>query len=389
MIRNIIIGVLILAVFLVGGYIGYSFNAPKDKGGDEAVAGARSIEEIQAEEGKPVRVAAVTQETITLQETFYGTVTPYNEANVQGKHGGTITMLKGKEGDSVVAGDVIVRFDNTDTQLQLQQARASKNAALQGVEQAQSNFEMIRKNVKRYQELYKNELISRQALDEAQNQLRVAQAGLASAQEQVKNADAQINLLNNTLKNLRITAPLSGIIDEKDFNLNEIANPGEVIYHIVDIDQVYVEVEIPESYISQIHEQMAVTVVFDSLNGRDFNGVIERILPTGDPNSRNFIAKVLMENATHTVKPGMFARVSVGIESFPDVLVFDKKALLRDGDAYHVFVVVEDHVEQVPVEVQHRAGAKVAVYAPELHPQDRVVVEGARLLEPQDRVKVL
>jgi RND family efflux transporter MFP subunit len=217
----------------------------------------------------------------------------------------------------------------------------------------------------------------------------VAQASLASAREQVKNADAQINLLNNTLKNLRITAPISGIIDEKHFNLNEIANPGQIIYHIVDIDQVYVEVEIPESYISQIHEQMAVTVVLDSLNGRDFNGVIERILPTGDPNSRNFIAKVLVENPAHTIKPGMFARVSVGIESFPDVLVFDKKALLRDGDAYHVFIVKEDHVERVPVEVQHRDGAKVAVYAQELHPQDHVVVEGARLLDPQDRVKVL
>ena len=291
--------VLLTGVLISGGYI----VASKNDTSDDLQAIAQSIENIQTEQGRPVQVEIVAQQDIKVTQTFYGSVTPYAQAKVQGKHGGSITFLKGEEGDSVRAGDAIVKFDDSDTQLQFQQAIAGKNAALQSVKQAQSNFETLQTTLNRYQKLFKDGLIPRQNLDEMLNQLQVAQAGLGSAREQVKNADAQIQLLQNTLSNMKITAPISGVIDEKHFNLYEIAKPGETIYHVVDIEHVYIEVDIPESYISQIREQMEVSVLYDSLKGQEFPGYIERIMPTGDPQRRNFIAKVLVNNPELTVNP--------------------------------------------------------------------------------------
>lgn len=390
MLKKLIAGSVIMVVALAVGYAAYSFVSPDHNAVEQAATMSRSIDDIQAEQGKPVKVEAITQKDIELMQTFYGTAVPHAEANVQGKYGGRLIFLKGKEGDSVGKGEVIVQFDASDTQLQLQQAIAAKNTAIQNVNQAQSNFETIQTTAQRYQELYNGGFLARQQIDEVRNQVQVAQAGLSSAREQVTNAEAQTQLLQNTLKDLKIAAPISGVIAEKHFNLNEIPGSGDVIYHIIDIAQVYVEVEVPETYISQVREQMTVTVQFDSLNPEEeFSGVIERIIPTGNARNRNFTAKVLVDNPEHRIKPGMFARIDVCLDRIDGALVMNKKALLKEGDTYYVFKIVNNEAQKVPVEIQHRDGNMVAVLSDELSAQDRVITEGVRMVQPHDRVKVL
>ncbi|MBD3306917.1 efflux RND transporter periplasmic adaptor subunit [candidate division KSB3 bacterium] len=386
--KAIVVITLVVSIAMAGGYIGY-FTSPQAPGMDEASARPQSIEEIQTKEGTPVRVAPVAQQDIKITQTFYGTVCPYAEANVQGKHGGKILTLNAEEGEPVTAGEVIVQFDAEDVQLQLQQAIAAKNTAIQNVNQAASNFETTQKTVQRYQELFDDGFIARQTLDDVQNSLQATLAELNSAREQVKNADAQINLLRNTLQDLSIEAPISGIVDEKHYHTQEIARPGAIIYHVVDIEKVYIEVEIPESYISQIQQQMTVEVSFDSLASRQISGVIDRILPTGNAQNRTFIAKVLVDNPDHVMKPGMFAQIHVCLEEIPQALVFNKKALLKDGADYYVFKVVEQQAQKVPVAIVHRAGNSVAVLSEDLSPQDQVVVEGGHFLTPNEQVNIL
>lgn len=380
-------GIVILAI--VSGYVGHAVLAKQESVVETANAGSRSIEEIQAEQGKPVRVAQVEQKTIELSQTFYGTAVPYAEANVQNKYGGRLVQLNGKEGDAVEAGSLIVKLDDSDYRLQLEQALATKNSALQSVNQAESNLETAETDLKRYEQLLKDGFVSKQNVDSLRNQTQVAQANLQSAREQVKNADATIQILQNTLKDMKVTAPISGIIDEKNFNLNEIPGAEAVIYHIVDIDHIYIEVDVPESFISAIQEQMTVGVSFDSLKEQQFTGVIERIIPTGDRQSRNFTVKVLVENPDHLIKPGMFARINASLERIPNALVLDKKSLLKEGEMYYVFKASDGHAEKIAVDVKHRDGQAVAVFSNDLTPQDSVVIEGVRMLNPNDRINIL
>jgi RND family efflux transporter MFP subunit len=402
MLKKILTLVLIVLAAMLGGAFASFMFSSKDAVGESAHVPSQQVQETevleatsseiqdgQAQQGKPVQVAQVTQENIELVQTFYGTAIPFAEMNVQTKHGGQITFLKGKEGDRIEAGEAIARFDKQDTNLQLQQAIAGKNSALQSVNQAESNYATIQTDLKRYQQLLKDGFVSRQNVDSLQNQLQVAQANLQSAREQVKNADATIQILKNTLKDMVVTAPISGLIDEKNFNLNEIAGAEDVLYHLVNIDQVYIEAEIPETYISEIHEQMPVNVAFDSMNGRRLQGIVERMIPTGNSQSRNFTVKVLVDNPEQLIKPGMFARVEVSLETIQNALMVNKKALLKEGDNYYVFKVNGTQVEKVEVRVKHRDGQRIAVLSDVLHPQDRIVVEGVRMLQADDRVHVL
>lgn len=387
--KNILIAGLLITLCMMMGYVAYSFVTPKKESYEEPEILTQSIEAIQAQQGKPVKVATVTQETVSISKIFYGTVVPYDEANVQGKYGGKLVLLNAKEGDTVAVGEVIVRFDESDTQLQIQQALATKNAAIQGVKQAESNVQLTQTEFHRYQQLLQDGFVSKQTVDTLRNQLQVAQASLESAREQVKTAEAQISLLKNTLKDLKISAPISGVIDEKHFNLFEIAGANDVIYHIVDLDHIYVEVEIPELYISRIWEQMDVEVTVDSLREQTFAGMVDRIIPTGNPQSRQFIAKVLVENPEHAIKPGMFTRVTICLEQVPEALVLNPKALLKDGDQYYVFKVIGEQVKKIAVQVKHQGRDAIAVISDELTPHDRVVIEGVRLLQDNDHINLL
>ena len=386
--REFLIGVVIVIIG-IGAFKAYSLFASDQDSVKQPEPQAQSIEEIQAAEGKPVRVSAVAQQDIAITQTFYGTVQPYAEANVQGKYSGKIVMLKGKEGDSVQAGEAIVQFEKTDDSLELNRAEASKNAALEAVKQAESNFETAQKTVARNQELFKEGFLAKQSLDELQNQLQVAQATLSSAREQAKTYDASIQLMRNKMKDLTIAAPITGIIDKKYFNLNEIPGANDTIYHIVDIRQVYVEIDVPETQISQVREQMPIDVMIDSLNGQQFSGIVERIIPTGNAANRNFTAKVLVQNPDLAIKPGMFARTSATVESIPNALLLDKKALLQEGEKYYVFKVADGQAQKVEVTIKFRDEKNVGVFSTELNPNDHVVTEGARMLSPNDRVKTL
>ncbi len=279
--------------------------------------GRRSMPVTQEERETPDLKTADLDETSkrTSSQIFYGTVVPYAEAKVQSKQGGTITMLKGKEGDVVEQGEVIVRFDDRDTQLQLQQALASKNSAVEQVRQAQSNFQTIQTNVKRYQELFDDGFVSKQQVDDLQNQLTSAMSSLNSAKESVKQNEVQVKMIENTLADFQVKAPISGIINLKNYNLSEVYQGGGVIYHLIDIEQVYVEVEIPETYLKQVREGIAVNVMLDAVGEQRFSGILETILPSGTADNRSFIAKVMVQNSDFSIKPGMFARVEISNSS--------------------------------------------------------------------------
>jgi membrane fusion protein (multidrug efflux system) len=260
---------------------------------------------------KPEPEAVQTAPATSVGQTFYGTVVPYDEANVQSKQGGTITMLKAKEGEAIKKGEVLVRFDDSDMRLELERAESSKNSALQQVQQAESNFKTVQANFERTQKLFNDGLVSKQELDNITNQLESARASLNSAKEGVTQADTQINMINNTLKDFQVKASISGIIDAKNYNLGEVYQGGGVIYHVINIDQVYVEVEVPETYIQKVREKMPVSVVFDALGDQKYSGIVDTILPSGAADNRNFTAKVLVKNPEHAIKPGMFTRVEI------------------------------------------------------------------------------
>ena len=398
--KKLSIAFIILAFLGIEGYVAYSIgrnNQTELLSRNVAANAASAAEQAsfpqealapEVEEEISVRTARVEAQDIFSTHTFYGSAIPYAEANVQGEYSGKILELSLKEGDAVKKGTRVVRFDDSDVRLKLAQAQSEKETALQLLNQTQSNLDTVQADVERQRKLFDEGIISKKMFDDAQNQLQSAEADLNSTHEKVKQAEAQIALLENTVQAFTIHAPLSGIIDEKHYNSSEIYQAGDILYHIVDLHKMYVDIEVPECYISQIAEDMDVDVVFGSLEGQSFSGRIEQILPRSDEQNRNFLVKALVENPDGQIKPGMFARVDASLQSLSEAFVIDPKALIKDGERYYIFKAVDLKAEKVAVDVKLHEENSVAVVSEGLQSDDTIVVEGAQLLQPNARLKI-
>ena len=249
--------------------------------------------------------------TLPDMHEFYGTAAAVAEVNVQSQQGSTIITLNGKEGDTVKKGAVLVRFDDSEQRLQIENAVSSKTTAELQLQQAEADLKTAQTTLERNQELFKDGLISQQQMDELQSKMESAQASVNSAREKVKQADTQIALQENSLDDFMVRAPISGIIDQKQYNLQEIYKGSDVLFHIINIKQVYVNVDVPETYIKQVREDMQVTLTFNALGNQAFTGMVDTILPSGSTSNRTFTVKVLVENPEQFIKPGMFANVNI------------------------------------------------------------------------------
>ena len=245
---------------------------------------------------------------------FYGTAAPSDEVNVQSQQGGTLIVLNGEEGDFVQKGSLLARFDDSEKQLNLDNALSSRNTAQQQVQQAESDLKLAQTNLERNRQLFEDGLISQQQFDDLESNVESARTSLNNAQESVKQANTQISLLENELKDFSVYAPISGIIDLKNYNLQEIYGGNSVLYHIINIDEVSVNVDVPEIYIKRIQEGQEVAVTFNALGDQTFPGILETVLLSGTSSNRTFTVKVRVKNPDHAIKPGMFAAVEMVLE---------------------------------------------------------------------------
>ena len=316
---GIVMVILIAAAFIIGYEMGKSASGGKVSSTGQPAAGINQNKGTASLNKAPVKPEttsdkkkddALKNEPSILQ-TFYGTVIPHDEANVQSEQGGTIVLLKSEVGDTVKKNDILVRLDNSDRLLELEKAKSSKISLQQQLEQATSNYNTVQKDFDRNKSLFEEGHISRKDLENSTNQLQTALTSLQNARENVSQADTQIRITENAINNYIVKASISGIIDSKSYNLKEVYRSGEVIYHIINIDYIYAQIEVPETYLSKIKEEMKVPVSFSALDDTKFQGVIETILPSSANDNRNFTAKVLVANKDHRIKPGMFARVDI------------------------------------------------------------------------------
>ena len=153
-------------------------------------------------------------------------------------------------------------------------------------------------------------------------------------------SDAQVDEILRTgqvQRTLTLYAPVSGVVVEKKVVQGQATMPGEQLYTIADLSEVWVDVELRESDVGSVRQGSAADVEFTGLPGRSFKGRVEYVYPTLQEESRTVRARVAVANSGGILKPGMYAtvRLSAPIRSTNTV---PSSAVLRTGERNVVFV---------------------------------------------------
>lgn len=246
------------------------------------------------------------------------------------------------------------------------------------------------------------------AVAQAEAEIARAQADVATARARVGSAQATLTQAEATLDKTYVRAPFDGIVVLKDAELGEVVSPNSQggsnargsICTMVDRDSLEVQVELPESSLSDIEVDKPATVFLDAYPDDPYPGRVDRIWPTANRQKATVEIRVALDRRDDRLRPDMGLRVvfgsSTNAEAEPDradepqepVLLIPSTALIEVDGQRGVFAVEQDRVRFVEVDVAATKGASAAIRnglrkgqriaaspPPSLRPGDRVLIE--------------
>ena len=307
---------------------------------------SRSPQRPPAQQNTPVEVptALVSTREITNTLQTVGTVEAKKEATLSAKLMGAITAINVSEGSVVRKGETLVTIDAADIAAKRQQAidaRAEGRAALKETDAAIAGAKAALANAKinygRFQNLYKEQAVTKKELDDMSTQLRMAEAGAAQAEAKKKQVQAKISQADAAIKETDvmlgyavIRSPINGAVTAKMANVGEMASPGRPLLTVVDNNSLRLACNVREDDIAGIHKGNAVKVTVDALNGRKIEGVVSEIVPAADPSTRSFTIKINLPE-TADLRPGMFGRAWIPSGKARAVLAPDAAVVDKEG----------------------------------------------------------
>jgi multidrug resistance efflux pump len=133
---------------------------------------------------------------------------------------------------------------------------------------------------------------------------------LEQAKASVESAQAMVNLNQYNLSNGTIKSPIKGYVATKSINAGEMASPSVPLMTIVNMDQMYVSIDVPESELKYIKLNDPVDVQVDAL-GTTVKGTVKNISPKAEQGSDKYLVKILVDNPDHTLRSGMTGIVKI------------------------------------------------------------------------------
>jgi len=328
------------------------------------------------EEIPVIPVTVITMETSTIsQEAYAGArLEGEEEALVYASTGGRIEEVLVSEGDSVTAGQHLVRL-NTD-----QQITAGTSSAIASVNAARANAENAMIEYDRMQSLYDAGAVSQQQLDGA----RVA---AESATAMLRQAEAGYSQARSVQDNAVISAPFSGRIGRIWAREGNMSGGGPLL-SITGSSGIVARILLPERDIFLLTPGLPAYVTLTALDHRSVPGIVTSVSPSVDPVSGLVSVTVAFEDGEGVLRPGMTGRVAVLTETRDDAMVLPEIVLRRSREGYQVAVVEDGTAHLRDVLTGIRNGGYVEI-TEGISPGDLVIVQGQTRVSDGSPVEVV
>jgi membrane fusion protein, multidrug efflux system len=190
---------------------------------------------------------------------------------------GRIAEIKAEEGDKVKSGQVLAVLDDKDLRAQEAQAIASLNYAKENLALAKVNLDKSEEDYGRTNKLYAAGAATKEANDHAQRALDAAQAQYTLADASVETSSAQLGVIEAQILNVKISTPIDGTVEKVSLNAGDLAQPGQTIVSVNNLDSIWVIANFEETKIGRIHAGAPVKVTVDAYGGEVFQARVDMI----------------------------------------------------------------------------------------------------------------
>jgi membrane fusion protein (multidrug efflux system) len=246
---------------------------------------------------------------------------------------GIVTSIDFKDGERIEAGDVVIRLDDRDLKAR--------------VAQAEARLTLTQANYQRAERLLKQGSGTARARDEALNDFKSAEAEVAAAR--------------TALDRATITAPFSGIIGLRQVSIGQYLTAGQDIATLADVDNLRIDFQVSEVFLTQIKRGQNVKVTFDALPGEEYEGIISAVDPVVSIDGRSLSVRALIRNEGDRLRPGLFGRIEIVVDTRDSILLPESSIVASPAGGNAVFQVVDGKAQMTPVKIGERRPGQVEI----------------------------
>jgi membrane fusion protein, multidrug efflux system len=324
------------------------------------VAGSKETDESRRLNAPTVVVEKPGRGTITMSLQFTGDVLPIQQAAIYSKVSGNLEQVFADMGSSVRQGQLLALIDTTELSQQLQQSRATE--------------QNTRATLARSKELFKQNLVAKQDLDNSEAAWKVAAAACDGAQTRLSYA--------------RITAPFAGFVTRRYLDPGALVTPNSsTLFTLMNLDRLKIIVNVLEQDIPRVSPGSTATVRVDAFPEKNFAGIVTRLSQAVDLATRTMAVEIDIPNPEHLLRPGMFASVALNVGQLKDVLTLPTQAFLRDDKGQYVYIIRKDTAYRARVQAGFEQDSRIVVVSG-LDGSEDVVTTGQQLLRDHGPVSV-
>ena len=379
--RRIIIGSIIALVVIGGGYGVYAALRPN-----------HVID--------PSKLATVEKGDLAKAVVATGKIQPRSKVEVKSKASGMVKQLLVDYDDRVKQGQTLVELDKVQLQAVVREAQANLQAAEAARDSANAQLErnkvdaegpdvpFLKLNMERAQQMYKDGVMSKSLVEDAeknyqlalnrqmsaQRNLMVSRAEIAKTEAQVAQATAALENAEEDLRNSTIVSPIDGLVLSRDVSVGDgvssiliLGSQATLVMTLGDTSEVYVQGKVDEADIGKVYLGQPARIVVESFKDKKFEGKVTRISPFGKEkdNVTTFEVRVSISNPTGELKANMSANAEIILEEKKNVLMVPEASLIYDKDRNASVELTDPHAEngrkKIPVKLGISNGVKTEI----------------------------
>ncbi len=330
-----------------------------------------------------IRVGTAQRETITASIATNGKIEALNNFQAYAPMATTVKKIYVKQGDWVKAGQMLLRLDDADARQQVAKAEAELKGAqadLHAVEsggtqeellttrnalaKAQMDRDTAERNLQAMQKLLQAGAASPAEVDAAQNRLKAAEAQVQLLQQKLKGrysqqeighaeareaeARASLQAAQQVLTNSNIAAPKEGMVYSLPVRDGVFVNAGDLLVQVADLHKVRVRAFVDEPEIGRLQPGQPVEVTWDAIPGRVWKGMLEALPTTVVQHGTRMVGEVtcVIDNADLKLLPNTNVSVAVVTARQVNALTVPREAIHQDDKGQYVFQVVDGELRR-------------------------------------------
>ncbi len=294
-----------------------------------------------------------------------GSVDTKQNITVFAEYAGLLFNVPVKEGQKVYKGQVLGKIDDGGLTQQLAQMQVQADLA-------KTTFE-------RQKRLWEQKIGS--------------EIQYLQAKSNYEAQERSIEQMKNQLAKTVITAPFNGFVDEIFTEQGTVVSPGTAIARVVNLNNMFIEAEVPETYVTTVKKNTKVKIDFPILN-ESVDAKIRQVSSFINPGNRSFNVEVAVPNESGNVKPNLTAKLFINDYTNKEAILIPQSIISENAEGeQYVYTIIRNEGENIPVTqknmiVTGKTQGDYVEILEGLKTGDEIILEGARSVKEGQQVEI-